>query len=191
MTTEKVALGKFRRARFRGHWFTAVAAAALAFASSPATGTVVWDEASSGDLSNSGLTATPVTFGLGSNVVQGTIGHDPTGAIDRDYFTFTIGPNQVLTSLNILSGTQTLGLSFIGLQSGTQVTLATNTSTAAGLLGWAHYGISDVGSDILDNMSIAAMGRPASPSRSGRARMPSGCRKSRPGVRYRMRLISK
>lgn len=151
MTTEKRALGK--------RWLTAAAAAvALGLASSPASATVVWDESISGDLSNSGLTATTVTFGVGSNVVQGTTGHDATGAIDRDYFTFTIGPNQVLSSLNILAGTQTLGLSFIGLQSGTQVTLATNSATAAGLLGWTHYGASDVGTNILDNMSIAANG---------------------------------
>jgi hypothetical protein len=151
MTTEKIALRK--------RWLIAAAAAvALGVASSPASATVVWDETVNGDLSNSGLTATTVTFGVGSNVVQGTIGHDATGAIDRDYFTFTIGPNQVLSSLNILAGTQTLGLSFIGLQSGTQVTLATNSATAAGLLGWTHYGASDVGTNILDNMSIAANG---------------------------------
>lgn len=134
------------------------AAAVLGLWSSPALGTVVWNETVNGDLSNSGLTATAVSFGVGSNVVQGTTGHDATGAIDRDYFTFTIGPNQVLSSLNILAGTQTLGFSFIGLQSGTQVTLATNASTAAGLLGWAHYGSSDIGTNILDNMSVATNG---------------------------------
>ena len=62
----------------------AMAATTLGLASSPAAGTVVWDEAVNGDLSNSGTTATAVTFGLGSNVVQGTTGHDVTGAIDRD-----------------------------------------------------------------------------------------------------------
>jgi hypothetical protein len=158
MTTSKHHLAQPSR-RLRRQWFmAAMAATTLGLASSPAAGTVVWDEAVNGDLSNSGTTATAVTFGLGSNVVQGTTGHDVTGAIDRDYFTFTIGPNQILTSLNILAGTQTLGFSFIGLQSGTQVTLATNTATAAGLLGWTHYDAGDVGTDILDDMSVAANG---------------------------------
>ena len=156
MTTSRCPLPKWFKVP-RRHWVGPVCAA-LAIVSSPAAATVAWDEAISGDLSNSGLTATAVPFALGSNIVQGTIGHDPTGAIDRDYFTFTVGPNQLLTSLNILQGTQTLGLSFIGLQSGTQVTLATNAPNAAGLLGWAHYGASDVGTDILDNMSVAANG---------------------------------
>ena len=156
MTTSRYLLPK--RFQFSRRRWLGPACAALAIASSPAAATVAWDEAISGDLSNSGLTASAVTFGVGSNIVQGTIGHDPTGAIDRDYFTFTVGPNQFLTSLNILQGTQTLGLSFIGLQSGTQVTLATNAPNAAGLLGWAHYGATDVGTDILDNMSVAANG---------------------------------
>jgi PEP-CTERM motif len=132
-------------------------AAALA-AASPASAVVVYDESVSGDLSNSGLTPTPLAFGVGDNIVQGTIGHDQAGAIDRDYFTFTIGANQVLTAIDILQGTQTLGLSFIGIESGPQVTLATNSATAAGLLGWTHYGAADIGTDVLDNMSVAANG---------------------------------
>ena len=137
----------------------AAAAAALAsLSSSPAAGAVAYDEAVSGDLSNSGLSPTAVSFGVGENRVLGTSGHDPSGAIDRDYFTFMIGADERLTALDILPNTQTLGFSFIGLEAGNQVTLATNTTTAAGLLGWAHYGAADIGTDILDNMSIAANG---------------------------------
>jgi hypothetical protein len=136
-----------------------VAAGALAVAAStPATATVVYDEGIAGDLSDDGSAPTAIAFGLGSNVVQGTIGHDQEGLVDRDYFTFTIGADQRLTALNLLTGTQTLGFSFIGLEAGNQITLATNAATAAGLLGWTHYDSSDVGTDILDDMSVAANG---------------------------------
>jgi hypothetical protein len=137
--------------------FTAAAAAALV--SSPVEGAVVYDEAISGDLSNDGLAPTSIAFGVGDNIVQGTTGHDQAGAIDRDYFTFTIGQNQTLTAIDVLNGTTVLGLfSFIGLQSGSQVTLPTDAATAAGLLGWTHYDSGDVGTDILDDMSVAVNG---------------------------------
>lgn len=129
-------------------------------ASAPASAAVVYDEATSPDLSDDGLTPTPLVFGVGSNEVRGATGHDSTGAIDRDYFTFTIGANQTLTAINILTGTETIGASFIGLQSGNQVTLPffPANNSAAGLLGWYHYTSADIGTDILDNMSIAANG---------------------------------
>ena len=138
----------------------AIAGAAVVIAAAPASAAVVYDETVSGDLSNSGLSPTPIAFALGSNTVTGTTGHDSTGAIDRDYFTFTIGAGQALTAINVLQGTQTIGLSFFGIQSGSQVTLATNSATAAGLLGWTHYDASDVGTNILDDIGIAGNGSP-------------------------------
>lgn len=78
--------------------------------------------------------------------------------MDRDYFTFTLGPNQFLTAIDVLPGTVPIGLSFIGLQTGNQVTVSPAGPTAAGLLGWTHYSLGDVGTDILDNMSVPANG---------------------------------
>ena len=46
---------------------------------------VIYNEAISGDLANSGLTPTGVTVTLGSNQILGT-----TGGTDRDYFTFSV-----------------------------------------------------------------------------------------------------
>jgi hypothetical protein len=40
-------------------------------------------------------------------------------------------------------------LSFIGLQAGNEVTLPTNATSAAGLLGWDHYSPGDIDTDIL------------------------------------------
>lgn len=136
----------------------AIALAALVCASSPAAGAVVYNEGTSGDLSDSGLTPTPLTFGLGDNIVTGTTGRTEAGAIDRDYWTFTIGANQQLVALNVLQGTVPLGFSFIGIQSGSQVTLAPAATTAAGLLGWTHYQTTDIGTNILDDIGVAKNG---------------------------------
>jgi len=137
---------------------TAMALAALASATSPAAAAVVYNEGTSGDLSNSGLTPTPITFTLGENIVTGTTGRTEAGAIDRDYWTFTIGANQQLVALNVLQGTVPLGFSFIGIQSGNQVTLDPATLTAAGLLGWTHYQTTDIGTNILDDIGVAKNG---------------------------------
>lgn len=137
----------------------AVAAAiGIAVAAAPAAAAVAYDEGVSGDLSNNGLAPTAVTLGFGDNTIMGTSGRNQAGAVDQDYFTFTLGANQYLTAIDILQGTVPIGLSFIGVESGNQVTVGPTAATAAGLLGWAHYGTSDVGTDILDNMGIAANG---------------------------------
>lgn len=157
-TTHCVTTGG-RAFRLRSSLTAAIAAAALtALGSAPAAGAVAYDESVSGDLSDDGLNPTPLTFTIGDNSVSGTTGRDAAGVPDRDYFTFTIGADERLTALELLPGTETLGFSFIGLEAGNQITLPTNAMTAAGLLGWTHYDMGDVGSDILDDMSIAANG---------------------------------
>jgi len=116
----------------------------------------VYNEAISGDLSNSGLSPTGVTVGLGSNQVFGTTGL--AGALDRDYFSITVAPGLQLNAIMVLPGTVSGGISFIGLQSGSQVTLPTNATTAAGLLGWWHYSPADINTNILPEMAIPANG---------------------------------
>lgn len=136
----------------------AVALATLVSASAPAAAAIVYNEGTSGDLSNSGLTPTPITFALGENIVTGTTGRTEANVIDRDYWTFTVGANQQLVALNVLQGTVPLGFSFIGIQSGSQVTLDPSTSTAAGLLGWTHYQTTDIGTNILDDIGVVKNG---------------------------------
>ena len=108
---------------------------------------IAYDESVSGDLSNSGLTPTVVAVHPGSNLIFGTTGR--VTATDRDYFTFTVPTGYVFNSLIELPGTNIGGLfSFIGLQVGPQVTLPTNATTAAGLIGWSHYDNSMIGTDL-------------------------------------------
>jgi len=130
---------------------------AFAGASFSARSATVYDEAASGDLSNSGLTPTQITVANGSNQIFGTTGRGTAG-IDRDYFTFSVPTGFDLSSLMVLPGTTSGGLSFIGLQAGNQVTLATNPTDATGLLGWWLYGPGDINTDLLPEMAVTAQG---------------------------------
>jgi hypothetical protein len=126
-----------------------------------AHGSSIYDESVSGDLSNSGLTPTLLTVSVGSNDVIGTTGKSAAGVIDRDYFTFTVPQGMDLTAVTVLPGTQTLGAlgeSFIGIESGPQVTVLTTATDATGLLGWFHYGSGDIGMDILPFMGTSGDG---------------------------------
>lgn len=130
--------------------FTLVAAIAI-------QGATIYDESISGDLSDSGLSATVLSFTSGSNQVLGTTGISTS--FDRDYFTFTVPVGLQLDAIMLLSGTSfSSSVSFIGMQAGTQVTLPTSPPSADGLLGWHHYGPGDIGQDILDDMSVPVAG---------------------------------
>jgi glycerol-3-phosphate acyltransferase PlsY len=99
-----------------------------------AHGDTVYRESVSGDLSNSGSAPTLITISLGENDVFGTTGKDAaSGNIDRDYFKFTVPQVAELTGITVLTGTTTLGaggLSFIGIESGSTVTVSpTGTRT--------------------------------------------------------------
>ena len=128
-----------------------------------AHGDTVYNESVSGDLSNNGLAPTALTVSLGLNDLFGSTGKDATtGIIDRDYFTFTVPQGMFLTAITVLPGTQTLGTlgeSFIGMESGPQVTVLTTATTAAGLLGWDHYDdTGDIGANILPAMGTSGLG---------------------------------
>lgn len=140
--------------------FTAIVLS-LAFLSS-AHAITIYSESATGDLSNNGLTPTVVTLVEGANDVIGTTGRDAvTTVVDRDYFTVTVPSHLRLVALIEVGGTQAGGpqaLGFIAIQSGNQVTLPTNTATAAGLLGWTHYGPTAADLDILPTIGVAANG---------------------------------
>ena len=122
---------------------------------SGAQAATAWDEAASGDLANVGTSPTGVTLGVGSNIITGTTGRSGAGIVDRDYFTFTLPAGWRLDSVTLLPGTTFLGpsgLGFISLQAGTQVTVNPTGGDPTGLLGWWHYNINDIGTDILPSI---------------------------------------
>jgi hypothetical protein len=121
-------------------------------------GAVMYNESVSGDLSNSGLTPSALTVASGSNQVLGTTGAGAAG-VDRDYFTFTVPAGLQLASITLLPGTSVGGaFSFIGMEAGNQVTLATNVAVANGLLGWDHYSAAEINTNILATMAVPANG---------------------------------
>ena len=137
--------------------FGTAAACALAIAAAPATAGVSYTEDSSPDLSDSGLSPTVLDVGLGNNIIEGLTGRNGDGVIDRDYFTFTLAGGEALSQIIFTNGSN-IGLSFIGVQSGNQVTVDPAAADATGLLGWYHYSSADLGTDLLDNMGVASAG---------------------------------
>lgn len=124
---------------------------------------IAWNEAVNGEFSKNQLAPTPVTFISGGNDILGTDG--PSGAsgpFNPDYFNFTVPAGLALTAVMVLPGTMSAGpdnVSFIGIQAGTQIThVMTSPPSAAGLLGWWHFGPGDIGTDILPEMGIPAQG---------------------------------
>jgi len=127
---------------------------------SSASSTVLYNEATAGDLSGSGLS--PTSLGVlspGSNQILGSTGN--VGGTDRDYFSISVPNGYFLAALIELPGTQSggpLDVSFIGLEEGPQLTLPPNTTTAAGLLGWWHYSPANINSNLLTLMSVRSQG---------------------------------
>ena len=141
--------------------FKSAAIAMLAAAAWASPGLAsIYDEGISGDLSNAGTAPTVLTFGVGSNQVFGSSGQ-AGGVVDRDYFTFTVLPDTFLTGIEVLPGTTSIGagsLSFIAIAAGNQTSVVPTSGSAAGLLGWTHYGPGDIGTNILDDMNRTTAG---------------------------------
>src|SRR5688572_20323088 len=68
---------------------------------------VIYDELATGDLSNDGLVPTTLPISAGVNEVRGSTGR--VGAVDRDYFTFTIPSGHELVAIVVLPDTTTEG----------------------------------------------------------------------------------
>ncbi len=104
------------------------------------------NEATDGDLSNSGSAPTQLTLTAGSNLITGTM----TGS-DFDFLTTHVPADHVLTSLTLNSYASTDGTSFIGMKNGTTIAV---TGNPAQLDGYTHFGTGpgNVGQDILGDI---------------------------------------
>jgi hypothetical protein len=135
-----------------------VVACSAAFTTQATMASVIWDEASSGDLSNDGLAPTSLVVGNGSNIILGTTGNAGQG-IDRDYFSFTVPTGTALTSLMLLGNTSVSGgSSFIAIQAGSQLTVSPTGAGVENLLGFAHYSNDQIGADLLPFVTIGFTG---------------------------------
>jgi len=115
-----------------------------------------YKESKSGDLSDDGLTPTKVKLKVGNNTIDGDFGVHG-GDIDRDYFTIKIGAGQTLASITVDPKTK-IGnrVSFIGMEEGKQVKTDPEGGDPSQLLGWDHFGMNDIGKDILPEMCAGA-----------------------------------
>jgi hypothetical protein len=154
MTSKRHAFNTFRNAT-RLAILGAAAIGTLALAA-PATAGVSYTEDSMPDLSDDGLAPTLLDVGLGNNIIEGLTGRND-GVIDRDYFTLTLLDGEALSQIIFTNGSN-IGLSFIGVQEGNQLTVDPAAADATGLLGWYHYSSADLGTDILDDIGVAKAG---------------------------------
>jgi PEP-CTERM motif len=133
-----------------------------------AAGAADLNEASFGDLSNDRLaptrwvldTITPgPTPGVWNNVLTGKTGRTD-GVVDRDYVHVVVPQGSLLVALRVGNQTQSGGAtgSFIGLAAGDLMPVPPDAGSAAGLLGWRHYGVADRNTDILPPMAVPSAG---------------------------------
>jgi hypothetical protein len=132
---------------------------ALALAAIPAgiarASLVVFDEARDGDASDDRFNPTMVSLPQGVNTLRGFSGQSPTPDVhDLDYITFTIPDGYQLATFTLQSASVGGAFSFVGMQEGPIVTIPADWySIESPLLGWAHFGSADVGSDLLPVMA--------------------------------------
>ena len=130
--------------------------AILAFNAQAAT---VYDEALHGDLSDDHLHPTPVGLSVGSNLISGFTVHEPS--LDRDFFTITIGADQVLKAIVLAHYTNTddvfINQSFFGMAFGDRF----ENMGFSGVDSWALIGDTpglSVGDNLLDYITSGLVG---------------------------------
>jgi len=129
---------------------------ALTMGAAGAHAATAWNEASQGDLSNDGLSPTPLVMAAGSNQVLGTTGNSGQGT-DRDYFKFTVPVGVKLTAINLLPNTSVSGaVSFIGMQLGPQLTVTPTGGGAGLLIAQGHYGNDQIGTNLLPTIELGS-----------------------------------
>jgi hypothetical protein len=106
----------------------------LSIMPAPSRATVVWNESSNGDLSNSGVTPTAITFSAGINSIIGSVG---PGDAD-DWVGVTIPAGMQLSNDTLAAYSSTDAQGFTGVLPGSSYSGSINT--ASSYLGYAHFG---------------------------------------------------
>jgi hypothetical protein len=126
---------------------------------STASAATAWDESVDGDLSTDPSTPTPVSLGLGSNLISGSI----TGPDDiRDYLTFTIPAGLVLAELKqleyvTLPGGEPGNRGFHAIIAG-NTSFVPDATNIGNFLGGNHVDPLPVGTDMLPPPAAATLG---------------------------------
>src|SRR5436309_11159093 len=101
---------------------------------STAQGQILWNESSSGDLSNNQSAPSPFTLANGMNAVIGTVG----GADSQDWITLTVPAGLQLSSVTLAAYSSVDVQGFTGVQRGTA--FVGSPFTESSYLGYAHFG---------------------------------------------------
>ena len=122
-----------------------------------AHGDVVLDEATLGDFSDNGLAPSHFSLGAGTTIIAGTFGATSVaGRHDLDYVSITVPVGHVLSRFVLVDANVGGAFSFVGIQAGPAVTVEPdNWSIETPLLGWAHFGSSSAGRDLLPEMAVS------------------------------------
>jgi hypothetical protein len=108
---------------------------------------VIWNETIQGDLSGDRFNPNNLAISDGTNTLIGS-----TGFYDRDYFRFSLTPNQSITNIFVRDYVSLDDISFIAVQEGTIITEDPDNANVANLLGWSFFGTPEIGVDILPLM---------------------------------------
>ena len=128
--------------RFSCLLMTAIACCTPCFAS------IVWDESIHGSLSTD--RSTPTDFGVLTDGDNNVIGTTVSGI--SKFFTFTIGDGFTFDKLSVESWESVDDLGFLGIVTGDTFSVDPANPDVTQLLGYYHYGVGDVGDDILTAM---------------------------------------
>ena len=109
-----------------------------------------YNEATDGDLSGNGLIPSMLSAASGVNSLAMT---SATG--DRDYFSFTVPAGYWLTSIIHKTYASADDLSFFALQAGSTFTEPPVGADSTHLLGYVHFGVPTVGTEIIDNLATS------------------------------------
>lgn len=120
--------------------------ALLALLAAPAGAVVVHDESVNGDLSTDPANPTLIDLTDGNSIILGTTGNSG-GVVDRDYITFTINSDRLLSGI-VLHGLSPDNIAFCALNSGS-TSFVPGAGTAASFLSGIHITASDIETDLL------------------------------------------
>jgi hypothetical protein len=136
---------------------TLSAVVAISFLCATAQAGIVADETQLGDFSNDGLAPTHFSLVAGTNVVAGTFGASALPDVhDLDYVSFTVPAGHVMSRFVLIDAYVGGAFSFVGMQAGPALTVPPdNWSIETPLLGWAHFGSSSIGRDLLPEMAVS------------------------------------
>lgn len=140
--------------------YSSVPSLLAVFCAAPAaSATVLWNEMTNGDFSGDRLAPTPLTLSLGDNELFGIVGGNPgMGDADLDYFRITIPAGLQLSSLFLDFYESPDFVAFLGVQAGPIFTVDPVDASDELLLGWTHFGPSQVGHDLLPLMGVHGTG---------------------------------